>query len=209
VLAKNWGVPQSALQPVYQVPQDGKYIFQAEVPPPIAEDLRYASSAAGRSPVRFDFRMSEMPPTYKAEYGEVRVIDGSNFSVNQVIAAAHVIVKPGGLREMHWHQNADEWQYYIEGKGRMTVFFNAAKARTADFNAGDVGYVPKTLGHYIENVGDSDLVFLEMFKADRFMDLSLSEWVSNTPPELVMAHLGISKETLERIPKRKPLITPV
>jgi oxalate decarboxylase len=48
-----------------------------------------------------------------------------------------------------------------------------------------------------------------MFKADRFMDLSLSEWVSNTPPELVMAHLGISRETLAAIPKDKPLITPV
>jgi oxalate decarboxylase len=52
-----------------------------------------------------------------------------------------------------------------------------------------------------ENVGDTDLVFLEMFKADRFMDLSLSEWVSNTPPELVIAHLGISEEVLGLIPK--------
>ena len=51
-------------------------------------------------------------------------------------------------------------------------------------------------------------VFLEMFKADRFMDLSLSEWVSNTPPELVMQHLGISRETLQAIPKKKPLIMP-
>jgi oxalate decarboxylase len=91
----------------------------------------------------------------------------------------------------------------------MTVFFNGAKARTADFNAGDVGYVPKTLGHYVENVGDSDLVFLEMFRTDRFMDLSLSEWVSNTPAELVIAHLGLKQETLKAIPKTKPLIMPI
>jgi oxalate decarboxylase len=90
----------------------------------------------------------------------------------------------------------------------MTVFFNGGRARTADFNARDVGYVPKTLGHYIENVGDTDLVFLEMFKADQFMDLSLSEWVSNTPPKLVEAHLGISAETLQAIPKGKPQIMP-
>ena len=125
------------------------------------------------------------------------------------MAAAHVVVKPGGLRELHWHQNADEWQYYIAGKACMTVFFNGAKSRTADFNAGDVGYVPKTLGHYVENVGDTDLIFLEMFKAGHFMDLSLSEWVSSTPPELVIAHLGITRETLQAIPKGKPLITPI
>ena len=124
------------------------------------------------------------------------------------IAAAHVIVKPGGRRELHWHPNADEWQYYIQGRGRMTMFFNGGKARTADFNSGDVGYVPKTFGHYIENTGDTDLIFLEMFKADRFQDLSLSEWVSHTPPELITEHLGISMETLQKVPKQKTPIVP-
>lgn len=209
VLAKNWGVQQSALDSIYKVPPDGHYIFQAAVPPPLEQDVRAASGSGGPSPVSFDFAMHKMPPTKSMRYGQVRIIDSRNFQVATTIAAAHVTVKPGGLRELHWHQNADEWQYYVQGKGRMTVFFNAAKARTADFNAGDVGYVPKTLGHYVENVGDTDLVFLEMFKADRFRDLSLSEWVSNTPPELVMQHLGISKETLDAIPKTKPLITPV
>ena len=90
----------------------------------------------------------------------------------------------------------------------MTVFFNGGKARTADFHAGDVGYVPRTFGHYIENTGDTDLVFLEMFKANRFQDLSLSEWVAHTPPELIMQHLKISKETLQRIPKDKAPIVP-
>lgn len=209
VLAKNWGVPESALDPVYRVPPDGHYIFQAAVPGPLQDDIRAASGSVEPSPVSFDFAMHRMPPSRKMKYGEVRIIDSRNFPVSTTIAAAHVIVKPGGLRELHWHQNADEWQYYIAGKGRMTVFFNGAKARTADFAEGDVGVVQKTLGHYIENVGDSDLVFLEMFKADRFMDLSLSEWVSNTPPELVMAHLGISKEVLQTIPKQKALITPL
>jgi oxalate decarboxylase len=209
VLAKNWGVPQSALDNVYKVPETGKYIFQAPVPPPLKEDVDAASGSEGPTRTAFHFFMHDMAPTAAKTFGEVRVIDSTNFPIATTIAAVHVVVKPGGLRELHWHQNADEWQYYISGKGRMTVFFNAAKARTADFNAGDVGYVPKTLGHYVENVGDTDLVFLEMFKANRFMDLSLSEWVRNTPPELVMQHLGISKETLDAIPKVKPLITPL
>ena len=114
----------------------------------------------------------------------------------------------GGLRELHWHQNADEWQYFIQGKARQTVFFNGSKARTADFNAGDVGYVPKTFGHYIENTGDTDLVFLEMFKSNRFQDLSLSDWVTHTPPELIQQHLGLSMETLRAIPKNKLAVVP-
>ena len=58
---------------------------------------------------------------------------------------------------MHWHPNADEWQYYISGKGRMTVFASGGKARTFDYQAGDVGYVPFAMGHYIENTGDETL----------------------------------------------------
>ena len=150
-----------------------------------------------------------MSPTFKGKSGEVRIIDTRNFPVSKTVAAAHVIVKPGALRELHWHQNADEWQYYIQGSGRMTVFFTAGKARTADFTAGDVGYVPKAMGHYVENTGDTDLIFLEMFKADRFQDLSLTDWVSHAPPQLIMDHLGISRETLDAIPKEKPLIMPV
>jgi oxalate decarboxylase len=86
--------------------------------------------------------------------------------------------------------------------------FNGRKARTADFIQGDVGYEPKTFGHYIENTGTTDLIFLEMFKANRFQDLSLSEWVRNTPPELVMQHLRISQETLQAIPANKAGIMP-
>jgi oxalate decarboxylase len=90
----------------------------------------------------------------------------------------------------------------------MTVFATGARARTADFEAGDVGYMQQTLPHYIENTGDTDLRFLEMFKSSFYQDLALSEWLSHTPPELVMAHLNIDKATLEALPKDKLVIVP-
>lgn len=91
----------------------------------------------------------------------------------------------------------------------MTVFFNGGKVRTQDFNTGDVGYVPKTFGHYIENTGKTNLVFLEMFRAPKFEDLSLSEWVTHIPPELVMAHLGIGRDVLAAISKKKAVVLPL
>ena len=66
----------------------------------------------------------------------------------------------------------------------------------------------KTLLHCIENTGDTDLVFLEMFKADRFQDLSFSEWLAHTPPELVVAHLHIDKATLDAIPRDATVVMP-
>jgi oxalate decarboxylase len=63
------------------------------------------------------------------------------------IAAALVDLNPGGTRESHWHPNADEWQYWISGEARMMVFSAGGRARTFDFHAGDVGYVPRAMGH--------------------------------------------------------------
>jgi len=97
---------------------------------------------------------------------------------------------------------------YISGKARMTVVSTGNKARTMDFQAGDVGYVEKTLLHYIENTGDTDLIFLEMFKSSFYQDLSLSEWLAHTPPELVMAHLNIDKATFDAIPKDELVVVP-
>jgi oxalate decarboxylase len=50
--------------------------------------------------------------------------------------------------------------------------------------------------------------FLEMFRSDRFQDLSLSDWLTHTPPELVLQHLLISPEVLKKIPTDKPFIVP-
>ncbi len=206
VVAKNFGVSERALNPL---PKGELFIFQAELPGSLEEDRRAVAGSIGLSPVRFDFRLMEQQPTKKTKSGEVRIVDSTTFPASSTIAAALVTLHPGGLREIHWHPNADEWQYFVAGKGRMTVFAAAGRARTMDFEAGDVGYVQKTLPHYIENTGDTDLIFLEMFKSPVYQDISLSEWISHTPPELIAAHLNLDKATIEAIPKKNAAVVPV
>jgi oxalate decarboxylase len=106
----------------------------------------------------------------------------------------------GGIRELHWHPNASKWQFYIAGKGRMTVFSPVGNARTMDFHANDVGYVPAVAGHYVENTGDTDLVFLELFKASEFLDFSLNNWIRRLPPEMVASHLNLDEDDIKKIP---------
>jgi oxalate decarboxylase len=74
-----------------------------------------------------------------------------------------------------------------------------------DFQAGDVGYVRQILAHYIENTADEDLRFFEMFKASRYEDISLSEWLSHAPPKFVMTHLNVDKTTYDAIAREKPI----
>lgn len=205
VLAKNFGMPQSAFD---KLPEKELFIFQDAVPGPLEADQKAAAGKRGLSAQDFAFRTTQMPPNKRTKGGDVRIVDSRNFKAAANIAAAIVTVKPGGIRELHWHQNADEWQYYISGKGRMTIFATGGRARTMNFQAGDVGYIEKTLPHYIENTGDTDLKFLEMFKAGVYQDLALSEWLTHTPPELVMAHLKIDRATLDAIPRDEIVIMP-
>jgi oxalate decarboxylase len=199
VLAKNFGVPVSAFD---RIPQKDLWIFQAKVPGPLAKDR---VAGAGPVPTNLSHRMLAQEPI-RSPGGTVRITDSSVFPASKTIAAALVEVEPGGMRELHWHPNADEWQFYISGEARMTVFAAQNNARTYNFQAGDVGAVPFATGHYVENIGDTTLTFLEVFRSDHYADVSLSQWLAFTPHELVRAHLNVDESLLTKIPTRK---TPV
>jgi oxalate decarboxylase len=205
VLAKNFNVPARTFD---QVPKKELFIFQAGLPGDLKDEQNEAAAGTGTVRQRFDFKTSEMKPTKITRGGEVKIIDSKNFPVTP-IAAAIVRLKPGALRELHWHPNADEWQYYISGKGRMTVFAAGTHARTMDVQEGDVGYVLQSQPHYVENTGDTDLVFLEMFKSDHYEDVSLAEWMSHTPHLLIDQHLHVGKAMIDAIAKQEAVITPV
>jgi oxalate decarboxylase len=90
----------------------------------------------------------------------------------------------------------------------MTVFAAEGRAGTFDYGPGDVGFVPQNMGHYIENTGKTTLRLLELWKADRVMDVSLRQLLAFTPFELVRAHLKIDKSVLKDIATRKTPVVP-
>ena len=201
VLAKNFGLDKDIAAKL--VKEESLYIFPADLPLSLAQDKASIGGLRVASPFQYTFKMSSMPPTRKTPGGEVRIVDSRNFPVSKSVAAAQITLKPGALRELHWHPNASEWQFWLSGKARMGVIANEGRARTMDFNANDVGFVPAVAGHYIENIGDTDLVFLEMFKADEFQDFSMNNWIRRLPPEMVTSHLNIDEATIRKIPTEK------
>jgi oxalate decarboxylase len=114
-----------------------------------------------------------------------------------------VEVEPGHIRKVHWHPNADEWRYCVEGQARMTVFAAQGNARTFDYRAGDVGYVPKSMPHFVENTGSTSLRFLELFRSSHYEDVSPTQWMALTPHELVEAHVSLDRALLDQLPKDK------
>jgi oxalate decarboxylase len=197
VLAANFGVPESTFT---HIPTKQRYISQANVPGPL--ESQKVADPYDTVPKSFTHRLLAQEPIVTPG-GTVRIVDSTNFPISTTIAAALVEVKPSGMREMHWHPNNDEWQYYLSGTGRMTVFAASGTARTFNYRAGDVGYVPFATGHYIQNTGRMSLWFLEIFKSNRFADVSLNQWMALTPKELVQDHLNVGPELINALRKEK------
>jgi oxalate decarboxylase len=205
VLQKNFGLPQAALQ---NLPTQDEYIFPAPLPASLADDKSEAGGWRFKSKYQYTFHMDAMDPTAKTKGGEIRIVDSHAFTAAKNIAGVLATIHPGGLRALHWHPNASEWQYYISGKGRMTVVLPTG-ARTMDFNANDVGYVPPVAGHYLENTGTTDLTVLEMFATGDFEEISLNDWIRRLPTEMVMAHLHLDAQSIAKIPVGRDYILPV
>jgi oxalate decarboxylase len=205
ILAKNFGV---AADTFAKIPLHNLWIFQGAVPGDLASDRAAIQKDAPIATHPFIFPLGSSQPFKSSDTGSIRIADSNNFKVSTAVAAALVTVRPGGIREMHWHPNADEWQYYLKGKARMTVFDTGPNALTMDFNAGDIGYVRRNLGHYVENVGDTDLQFIGVFRAPHYEEVSLSNWLAHTPPKLVAQHLNVDEATIASWPENAPGVMP-
>ncbi|ADV94134.1 MULTISPECIES: oxalate decarboxylase [Bacillus] len=197
VIAANFGVTK---EEIANLPGKEKYIFENQLPGSLKDDIEEGPN--GEVPYPFTYRLLEQEPI-ESEGGKVYIADSTNFKVSKTIASALVTVEPGAMRELHWHPNTHEWQYYISGKARMTVFASDGHARTFNYQAGDVGYVPFAMGHYVENIGDEPLVFLEIFKDDHYADVSLNQWLAMLPETFVQAHLDLGKDFTDVLSKEK------
>lgn len=205
VIQKNMGWTRAEWD---RLPPDALYIFPADLPGPLEDDKRFlGSNLETENQYTFHGAMT-MKPFAETAGGAARVIDSTNFPVSKNVATGIVTLKPGAIRELHWHPNGSEWQYWIQGKGRMTITLTGARARTMDFNAGDVGFVPNMAAHYIENTGAEDVIFLEMFKASQYQSISVNEWISRMPDKMAQAHLKLPVSAIRRVPRRQYVVLP-
>ncbi|KAL0263220.1 hypothetical protein SLS55_002198 [Diplodia seriata] len=203
VLAKDLHVNTSAFD---NIPDGELFIFPGTKAPTDIEKQNVTGSAgvlAGAASYTYHF--SEQP-AHEVPGGSVKIVDPLTFPAAPNFSAAVVTIKPGALREVHWHPSSDEWSFFLAGKARATLFTPPDVATTFDYHAGDVGYFPKSNSHYIENVGDEDVVLLEVLQADHFSDMSLSQWLALTPHQIVIDTLNLAAEDVDKIPKEKEIV---
>jgi oxalate decarboxylase len=197
VLAKNLGVPADAFA---KFPKREVYIAQGPVPPALPSDPAPGSLNDGTLTHRYRF-LAQRPTVYPG--GDVRIVSQQEFPISSTMTGGLLRIKPGGLRELHWHPNADEWQYYIKGRARMTVFGSNGRARTDEFAPGDVGYAPQGYGHYIENIGTEDVEILVVFNSGEYQSISITEWMAGNPRLLLATNFGVPESVIAKFPRQE------
>jgi oxalate decarboxylase len=201
VLAKNFNASAATFA---DFPKREVYMARGAVPPPLPAEPAPGSLDVGALTHRYQM-LAQRPEIFAG--GTMRVVSEREFPISSTVTGALLRIKAGGLRELHWHPNADEWQYYIRGQGRMSVFGSHGRSRTDEFAAGDVGYVPQGYGHYIENTGSEDLEVLVVLNNGTYESISLTAWMAANTKELLATNFHVPASTFAGFPSRETLMT--
>lgn len=200
VLAKNFGLPKKTFG---RFPK--KEVYMAFGKPPSQKSL-------GRTGAQNTARLSHKFPL-KAQEGKaypggtVKMATVDNFPVSDKMAGALMSLKPGALREMHWHPNSNEWGYLLNGKIRVTLFAADAGSLTKVIGPGQVFYIPMGCGHYIENTGADEAEILLVFDNGVYQEISISEWIADTPPDVASIVFGVPEKVIKQFPKEEVFIS--
>ena len=136
------------------------------------------------------------------------LVSAKEFPISTTITGSIIELQPGAMREMHWHPNADEWQYYLAGQAEMTVFLAEGTAVKEIFNTGDVGYVPMGAGHYIKNTGTTVCRILIGFNSGRYESIDISSWLAGNPQDVLRTNFSLANGEAEKLPAKKLFIVP-
>jgi oxalate decarboxylase len=200
LLAKNFGLPAGTFD---GFPRSEVYFARGARPPQTA-----AAPLGGPHPPpqTHKWQLLAQPPRVNNRGGRLWLVDSRNFPISKTMTGAILELDAGALRELHWHPNADEWQYVLDGKVSVTLFGSGGRYRTETLDKGDVGYIPQGYGHSLENIGDERCRVLIGFNSGTYEEIDLTEWVAGNPPDVLATNFGRPEALFQRFPRRDVFI---
>ena len=197
IIARNLGLPLDAVQ---KFSKKELYIGSGAIA--LDEKPKNIDPTIEPSQNPHKFRLIDVRPEVFPG-GSIRICSQKEFPINSTLTSALMILKPGAFRELHWHPNADEWQYVIKGRGQVTNFGSHSRVKTMDYSQGMLAFIKQGYGHFIENTGPEDLEVLILFSAADYQEISLSAWLAANPVQLVADHFGLDPSVVAQLPKHR------
>ncbi len=150
---------------------------------------------------RFSLKSSSPQKVYPG--GTRTDVNADNFPVLSGMGISLLVLHPQGVREPHWHPNAEELTYCIEGRGLMTIFSPGAGHDTLIIEPGTLTFVPRGYLHHIENIGNNPLHMLVCFNHEYPEDINLSSSINIMPNHILAETFKLDLaffEGLKKIP---------
>ena len=72
------------------------------------------------------FSLRDVTPQVDRDGGSRLAVDASTFPILRGLSLYRAVLKPLGLREPHWHPNANELTYCLTGEALVTIFSNGS-----------------------------------------------------------------------------------
>jgi oxalate decarboxylase len=197
VLAQNLRL---TAEDIARLPKQEVYIVQGEVPPDALPAVR--NRAQIPSQLNHKYRLGASP-LISFDGGNERVVTSQQFPISTTITGVVMTLRPGGLRELHWHPNADEWQYYLKGRSQIGVFAAHGNYREEEFGRGQVAFIDRGFGHFIKQIGDEETQILIAFNSPDYQEISLSGWLASNPLKLLETNFGVDAAMIEKMPDHR------
>src|ERR1700692_1739148 len=134
--------------------------------------------------------------------GWARQVNAAMFPISTTISGVNMRLDAGGVRELHWHQQA-EWAVMTYGHCRVTCLDAKGRPYVADVTAGDLWYFPAGLPHSLQGLGPDGCEFVLCFDnggGSENNTLLLSDWIAHTPPEVLAKNFGVPADAFKNIP---------
>ena len=132
--------------------------------------------------------------------GTFHVASVDEFPASKTMAGGRMVINSGKQRNLHWHTNANEWNYYLRGKGQMVLFGSGGRGKLFDVNPGDAVYIPAGFGHAIRNSGNEDLEIVQTWDNGKFEEIDLDKWVRASPNYLLANNFtGVPDSTISKM----------
>jgi oxalate decarboxylase len=134
--------------------------------------------------------------------GWAREVTVRELPVSETLAGVNMRLKPGGIREMHWHKEA-EWAYMLAGRARITAVDQDGRNFIDDVGEGDVWYFPARIPHSIQGL-EEGCEFLLVFDDGHFSENAtflLCEWFERTPRDVLAKNLGVDDAAFANLPR--------
>jgi oxalate decarboxylase len=203
LVAGNLGLDEATVR---CMPQKEAY-FVRGLPPPV-KPVRTHGEAPPSAARTHKYRLLSQEPHAVYERGREWRVGADRFPISETMTGVILDLEPGGFRELHWHPNADEWQYVVSGQVRVTLFGSRGRYRLETLNGGDVGYIPQGYGHSIENVGSEPSRLLIAFNTGHYEAIDLSVWIAGNPDYVLAATFGLTDSQVQQLPRERLFIGP-